>query len=783
MNGHSFPDSPFQIELSFFHIIGELEKRAAGPDNEVSIRARSLLAEVEKCPELLEGLTTSEQIERNSDLIHRLLADYFPEALTLNEIKAVNLPYADLIFNHTERFKKILKAAGPDFTFNIRDFDEHQFYVMSCCIILNEFYGTSLDFARPLFYDIPTADGTIKHYRILYNADFLDIYPTPRSLTLLPEDIDLLLNNYEDLALWKSKFPKESWILRGFAIMTLYDATVENAVSIFKERLLGISAPGFEENIQSIFRSIYRIPDIKIGFTLYNPEEDHFTIDTLGQHLHSYIVQGSSEREAHSLLCTSSYHCLISKKQYYAVSDVNELLAADPEHRLGNYFHQQGINSFILAPVVKNSILLGVLELVSLRPKELNSINANKLEVVMPFLTDNIERVIAEMQNQVQAVIQEKYTAIHGSVYWKFREEAKQLIIHQRTGSDYGLQEIVFPDVYPLYGQIDIRGSSEIRNSSVQQDLQLQVKTLSTLLKQLSNLSYAEVLEDLWNASPSEEKDLPQYQHDFQPVLEQLREYLIELSFPLRAGTEQYITAYLVNEVHPLLQPLAADPRVQAYFKENDKEKGQFHLQRRKYETTISMINNKLSDIIDRNQSVAQVLFPHYYERFKTDGIEHNLYIGASIAPKLQFSLQRLYDLRLWQLQTLCEMEIAHHHMKAALPYPLDVTSLILVYNATIAIRFRMDEKRFDVDGSYNARFEIVKKRIDKAFIKETTERITQSGKITIVYSNYNEEQEYLRYIRTLQSRLVLENDVEQFDIEDLQGVSGLKAIRVKIVH
>lgn len=778
MKRHPFPDSPFLIQLSFFNIIETLEKQAAGPAGEQSIRAKALLAEVEKCPELVQGLNTYEEIERNQHLIHRLLADYFPEVLTLNEIKAINLPYTDLIFNHTERFKNILKAAGPDFSFNIRDFDEHQFYVLSCCIILNEFYGTSLDFSRPLFYDIPTADGVIKHYRILYNADFLDILPTEKAITLTPDDIDLLLNNYEDLALWKSKFPKESWILKGFAIMTLYDATVENAVSIFKEKLLGMNAVGFEDNMQSIFRSIYRIPDIKVGFTLYNQEEDQFSADPSSQHIRSFIAQGQAQNETHTLLCASSYNCLVRRKQYYTVSNVAEFLESDPENLLGNYFRQQGINSFILAPVVKNGQLLGVLEVVSIRPKELNSINANKLEVIMPFLTDSIERLLAELQNQIQAVIQEKYTAIHGSVSWRFREEAKQLIFHQETGKDYGLQEIVFPDVYPLYGQIDIKGSSDVRNSSVQQDLQLQVKTLATLLKQLSHPAYATVQE-----GPRSGGDIPQHHDRFQPVLEQLREYLIELSFPLRAGTEQYITAYMINEVHPLLQPFTADPRVQTYFAENDKEKGNFHLQRRKYETTISRINKKLSDIIDRNQSIAQALFPHYYERFKTDGIEHNLYIGASISPKLQFNIQRLYDLRLWQLQTLCEMEIAHHHLKSELPYPLEVTSLILVYNATIAIRFRMDEKRFDVDGSYNARFEIVKKRIDKAFIKDSTERITQTGKITIVYSNYTEEQEYLRYIKTLQSQMILENDIEQFDIEDLQGVSGLKAIRVKIVH
>ena len=41
-----------------------------------------------------------------------------------------------------------------------------------------------------------------------------------------------------------------------------------------------------------------------------------------------------------------------------------------------------------------------------------------------------------------------------------------------------------------------------------------------------------------------------------------------------------------------------------------------------------------------------------------------------------------------------------------------------------MTISFRMDEKQFDVDGTYNARYEIVKKRVDKAYIKGTTERV-----------------------------------------------------------
>jgi hypothetical protein len=92
-----------------------------------------------------------------------------------------------------------------------------------------------------------------------------------------------------------------------------------------------------------------------------------------------------------------------------------------------------------------------------------------------------------------------------------------------------------------------------------------------------------------------------------------------------------------------------------------------------------------------------------------------------------------------------------------------------------------MDEKRFDVDGAYNIRYEIIKKRIDKARIKNTNQRLTQPGKIAIVYSQNKEASEYLKYIKYLQSNNYLLPTVEKLEIEDLQGITGLKALRVSI--
>jgi hypothetical protein len=761
----NYSDTPFLVQLSFDHVIDELEKVAAGDSGERAAEATELLAEVSLHPELRNGIHEERQVWENAELIRRLMIDYFPDVLSKNEIKAIALPYRKVIFNHTERFKSILAAAGKDFEINIRDFDAHQSYVLSCCIILNEFYGTHLDFGKPLFYDIPMANGIIKHYRILYNADYLDILPTERALPITQEDIDLLLDNYDNLEMWKERFPKESWILKGFSMMTLIDVTVENAVSILKEQLLVLNSGDFQQRIESIFRSIYRIPDIRIGFTIFNQQMGVFKVADFGHKMKSFILRDGEDSCSEDVLCINSFQSLIQEKEFFAISDAEVFKASNPESQLADLLLSQGIQSFILAPVVKNGVLLGVLELVSPRVKELNSITANKLEVVMPFLTESIDRLISELQNHVQAFIQEKYTTIHPSVYWKFKEEAERAISTGNEGREIELKEIVFPEVYPLYGQIDIKESSEARNLSVQKDLKNQLGTLRNVLNEIAQLS--------------------EYESFLEEEL-QLKAFLNDLVMPLKANTEQQIHNYVVNKVHHYLRQLTdvnLKPVIDRYFLEDQKENGSFHVYRRKYETTIAAINEKMAAIIDSRQVEAQGIFPHYYERFKTDGVEHNLYLGASIAPRKHFDLQLLQRLRLWQVRILCEMENVHHHMKDSLPYPLEVTTLILIYNIAIDIRFRMDEKRFDVDGSYNARFEIVKKRIDKAHIKDTSERITQTGKITIVYSSDAEEDEYIQYIKVLQSEGLLEDHVELFEVEDLQGISGLKALRAKIIH
>jgi len=762
-------ESPFKTIISFHKLIESFEEIALSNVDYRSNYAKAILEQVKLIPEFRVGIDDYSLIKENEVLIKNITADLFPTALTHNEIKAITIPFQNISFNYTERFKKILRNAGDEFYMEIRDFDNHQFYINNCSLILSSYYKQNIDFSKPFFYDIPDEEGVEKHYRIMYNADFMEILPTENSVALIQDDIDQLIDNYDDIDLWKSKFPPGSWILKGFGIVSLFDATTESAISNLKSSLLKPDAKTVASNeiLTNIFKSIFKISNLKVGFIIYNDEEEKFIRPAkFDKQIESFLLSKDQELDCRNAFFGCSFENLLNKKEPFVISNVKKFIEESPNKKLGEHLLRQGIQSCVFAPVIKDGHLLGVVELVSEEPRALNSVNATKLELVLPYLTDTVDRYNTDMQHQIEAIIQREYTTIHPSVYWKFRKESQNYFQNNNHTKDYIFKEIVFKNVFPLYGQIDIKGSSEHRNETVKRDLKNQLTTILDIFENQKPNSNLVLLE----------------QRKFE--LESLR---AELDNPLKADTEQHIQRYIEDEIHPLLKNTKDTAKNQKleelYFESLDEKTGMFYQERKKFDNAMSIINKRLASVLDRKQLEAQQIYPHYYERFKTDGVEHNLYIGASISPTKPFDIMYLHNLRLWQLQTLCEMELEHHQLKESLPYELDVTSLILVFSQALSIRFRMDEKRFDVDGTYNARYEVVKKRIDKANIKGTRERITEKEKITIVYSQNNEETEYLKYIKYLQHKKILEPAIEQFEVEDLQGVSGLRAIRVKVIN
>lgn len=761
-------DFPLNIKISFHKIIEQYRTQVKDETSSISKKyMENLLAHVSSFPKLEEGLEDPEDLSKYKEVIGILLEDLFPGLLTNNEIKAASLPFHNVIFNATNRFRSILADAG-DYELAIRNLDTDMYYIYGCILVLNHHYGYSIDFSRPLYYDIPDKDGILKHYRVALNADFIEIEPGEGALEISEKDVDLLIQNIENAALWKEKFPPRSWIFKGFTIINLTDVTVDDAISELKATLLHQETAGQGElmKFQEIFRSIYKIPDLRVGFTVFNSREMVFERMN-NKDAQSFILHDELVSDCKTGICENAFRRLIEEQNYFTISNIDEYAKNNDHNLLSQNLKSKNIKSCILAPIAGGEDLLGVLELVSFSKNELNSINAIKLDDILPYIVTAVERNRNEFENRVKAVIQSECTSIHPSVLWIFEKEAKRFIRDLDEDGLASFKDIAFKDVYPLYGQIDIVGSSEARNSAIQRDL----------------LDQLEMIEDIIDKAYQIEK-LPIYDQ----VIFRISEFKDDLENRLNASSEQAVFNLLHKEVNPIMDHLSKQSKelsdlVLKYQKQLNPETGVIYNHRRDYDETVQGINRAMARLLDKKQIEAQKIYPHYFERYKTDGVDHNIYIGASLTYNKHFNKVYLYNLRLWQLATMCEMENRFYRLQTSTPMKLDAASLILVFNSTLSIRYRMDEKKFDVDGTYNARYEVIKKRIDKAFIKDTEERITQKGKISIVYSQGSDEREYLRYIKYLQTNKYLGDKLELLELEDVQGVVGLKAIRVNILY
>jgi len=316
-----------------------------------------------------------------------------------------------------------------------------------------------------------------------------------------------------------------------------------------------------------------------------------------------------------------------------------------------------------------------------------------------------------------------------------------------------------------LYAASDIRNSSVERHKCIYKDLNRQLQLAREVLGKAIEMTNLPILDE---------------------TIFRLDNFRKKIKDKLVTGDESVILEFLQQEVEPIIKNIEANhvedrEFSKSYWEALDPSIGVVYEHRKHFEDSLTAINDTIGSILDEEEKSAQKMFPHYFEKYKTDGVEHNIYIGASMVEHLKFDEVYLRNLRLWQLVVTAEIANRTATMVNELAMPLETTHLILVHSNPLSIRFRQEEKKFDVDGAYNIRYEITKKRIDKALVKDTQERITQPGKIAIIYSQDKDAVEYKKYIDYLKSKDLLTGKVEELELEELQGVSGLKALRIAV--
>lgn len=723
-----------------------------------------LLQRIEEASELRGPLEDPSALDRHRDLVDFMMGAAIPYASGTADIAAAIVPFHPEAFYSTPSFRKALDHRGLNEVMSVNV--PGSSYAIAgtfkaCLMILKQFYGVELEHDRALLITVKDREtGLEKVYKVNVDSRFCTIVAKATPESVDPNVLKFLAEKIYDLDLVLQYIRPENFEFHGFLIMRLTDVTQEEMLSSIKYDLISknsVSNPESFSAIQQKLRAIMNQPDLIIGLAYFDPN-NNLVLNN------SYTNCWKSVTKNNPADCDytgSVYERSWTEKRYISIEDIETYpFRSKAEDAL----LKSGIRNIFLAPLVDGDETIGLLELASPRPGMLTAASAAKVENALPMFTVAVKRVKSDMETEVRALIQEECTAIHPAVQWRFFEAGLRLMNKRRNNPDAKLEEIVFRNVYPFFGMVDIRNSSRERNAAIQRDLQENLTMARELLERIMTKARLPVIEEL---------------------IFRTGKHITLSSRSLSSGDEINVLEFIKREIHPVLDHFSDDPELGRWIDEYkaalDPKFGVIYKRRGAFEDTLSQINSFVGEIVDQAEDGAQAMFPHYFEKYKTDGVEFTLYLGESLLQNRSFNEFYLRNFRLWQLILMCSIEQRMVQIRPSLKTPLDITQLILVHDQPVTIRFRADEKRFDVDGAYDIRYEIIKKRIDKARIKDEMERLTMPGKIAIVYSQPKVAVEYKEYFSHLRSKNLITGEIEDFELEELPGAIGLRALRITV--
>jgi GAF domain-containing protein len=752
----------FWTQLSAYHEFG----RGPIPD---LVREKARAA-----PELAEVIDDLSVIEKHRAFVDLMMSALFPPAFWEQEYGAALFPFELRAFYATPPFRRSLMNADGTLQGRANFLQEHSVeqtlaaarLLLAYELILERTYGIEIGGDIPIiFTTADPATGLDQHFRLQLDWRFVDVGlvgPKPP----LPDAVRQRLQaGTIDADLLREILPPDRFVLRGFMIVKAVDVTDQEVLSSLKRDLIdkdSIVSSSHFQGLQAKLRTFFRRPDLGLGLAAVEGDR-------------VLVLNDASRHEQACIFADSAHHTTSEFKgslyERAVVQDrpivIDDLQAYPDPTPIEEELIQNGIRNFVCAPLHYQDKVIGTLELVSARVGDLNATHLPKLQEVLPLFSMAVQRSVEELNSRIQTVINEQCTAIHPTVEWRFRKAVLNSFERQRGTATAvtELEPIVFEGVYPLYGLADIRGSSTQRGEAIQADLLAQLRLAQAVVQAASEVQFLPALDEL------------AYRIDHRTA---------QIERTLTSSDEIGIIAFLRTEVESLLDHLGTfgpgvRDRIAAYRAGLDARLGTVYHRRRLFEDSVTGIAESISSYLDLEQPAAQRMFPHYFEKQKTDGVDYQMYVGAGLVENGRVDPLCLKNLRLWQLMVTCGIAVRAHQLRDRLPIPLETTHLILVQHAPLSIRFRFDEKRFDVDGAYDIRYEIVKKRIDKAVVQGTAERVTQPGKVAIVYTQPGEALEYRAYVEYLQSIGYLAGSVEQLELGELQGVQGLRALRVQV--
>lgn len=598
-------------------------------------------------------------------------------------------------------------------------------------------------YAEPRLIELAFRSEQLKVIRL--NAQVDEFANVDLQQLLVPEGSSLGLDSAQ-LETWRQQLRLENYQLSGLLLLEGSDVTERETIRHIIGLLIdrdSILRPDKFRRINKRLRSLFRATNSLILST--ENEQTRLFMSTERKELRATVHSLASLTGSHFLRAADA-NCV------WNVPDLSLDCSTDCERSLLN----QGVRSMLLIPLVFKAMksgkgarqLAGIVGIVSDRPHNFDGLDGKYAEELMPAFTAALRQAI-----------QQRFTNIHPSVEWRFLQEA------ERRSWGLPAEPIVFANVYPLYGISDIRGSSEERNRAIQGDLLEQFQLALRVVEAVCQFHESSLGEQL-------RLDLLEY-------IEQLKERVtVDAEVTALKFLSDRLEVYLDYFAQCGAEALAA---VETYRQSCNNDHKSVYVSRAHYDKTISQINTLLKQTWEQWQVRMQQIIPHYCDVESTDGINHMIYVGESIDSK--FSIYHMRSLRYEQLRAVCDCARTAFQFQTLYDTKMEVTHLVLVQDQTVdIIHDENTEKLFEVRGTRDIRYEIVKKRIDKAVDEDSRTRITQPGMLTLVYSTEEEWAEYQQYLRYLAREGRIDREIQSGTVEPLQGITGLKFARVRVL-
>jgi hypothetical protein len=697
---------------------------------------------------------------------------------------ALSAPVAPIVFYGTSGFYKLLTDSHTgQIRCDINDeggVDMQQKMQKLYSFILERLYHfpalNQNDMIMSLKDDVT---GLQKFYRAHLDTRFCDVYAKDP----LPElDLDVIrreMHDSYDIEELMRLLPFSMFRFEGFSIITLTDVTADYAVENIKNAILeraNYDSHTYFRNVTNALKMLVGNAQIDFGVMAALRVNNKLVFDRSTVLFSKLMTAATKDDRAEDMYLHLADQYFQSPKVLFMRNLATE---SGGKEEFIQILRDDGVEGYALLPVYYDKKAVGVLEVYSKVSNAIDEGTLARLETALPLIAQMMKNYIDEFNIDIDNVIREKFTSLQPAVQWRFRETAWHYLRDKSLNLPAAaIENIQFRDVFPLYGAIDIRNSTLERNIALKEDLHLQFDLLIetfTILKLKLGFGLAD------------------------EMIYKCRKWMAEIEDDATDSDEMRVRDFLEYEAHPfllhfkeanVLQPVGDGPAdesddlirvIDNYFEITDEQTGAAYSNRRALEASMQKVNASVNLYLDLFRKEIQQSYPCYFEKFRTDGIEYDIYIGQSIEPEKRFSELYLKNIRLWQLTSMAAIAKITNSLIPQMEKPLQTTQLIFIHSSSIDISFRDDERRFDVEGAYNIRYQVIKKRIDKVHIKGTGERLTQPGKIALVYFNSKSAEEYVGYIRYLQEKQTLNDDLEFLDLEELQGVTGLKALRIGV--